>query len=76
MPTVTFYHNGEPIEGDEVTVIEGGTLSIASTAVEHSGMYQCLAENESGSAFATWFLFIRAPSNIYFHNSMCIYTIH
>ena len=61
-PTVTFYHNGVLLEGDGVRVITGGTLSISSTEVEHTGMYQCVAENESGSAVATWFLIIRPTS--------------
>ena len=62
-PTITFYHNGIPLVGDDVVVIiEGGSLSITSTTVDHSGMYQCLAENESGSKVATWFLIFREAS--------------
>ena len=67
-PTITFYHNGIPLVGDDVLVIiEGGSLSITSTTVDHSGMYQCLAENESGSAVATWFLIFREASMYLYH---------
>ena len=62
-PTITWYFNGELLKGDDQRMIDGGTLTIPSTAVEHSGMYQCVAENESGAAVASWTLQVREPGN-------------
>ena len=62
LPIVTWYFNGELLEGDDQRMIAGDTLTIPSTAVEHSGMYQCVAENEFGvSAVESWTLQVRAP---------------
>jgi hypothetical protein len=62
LPTVTWYFNGDLLEGDDERMIAGDTLTIPSTAVGHSGMYQCVAENEFGvSAVESWTLQVRAP---------------
>ena len=61
-PTITFYYNGEPLESGGGIEINGGTITITSTTLAHRGMYQCAAENESGSAERNWFLIIREPS--------------
>jgi hypothetical protein len=60
-PTITFYHNGESLEDGDGVEINGGTLTISPTAEAHSGVYQCLADNPSGSASASWYLIVRDP---------------
>ena len=64
MPTVTFYHNGVLLQESDQVVIDRGTLTISSAGVEHSGMYQCVVDNESGTAVATWLFLVRAPGNM------------
>ena len=65
LPTVTWYFNGDLLEEDDERMIAGDTLTIPSTAVEHSGMYQCVAENEFGvSAVESWTLQVRAPGTV------------
>ena len=57
---LSFYHNGEKLEdGVNGVQISGGTLTIASTTTDHTGMYQCIAENDSGSDGTSWFLIVR-----------------
>ena len=58
IPTLEWYFNGTMIEGDE---IDGQRLTISSPVEEDSGMYQCFAENESGTVFASWTLQVRDP---------------
>ena len=43
-PTVTWYHDGEPVRADYTHVIEAdGSLAISSTELKHSGVYKtCL----------------------------------
>ena len=66
LPTVTWYFNGDLLEEDDERMIAGDTLTIPSTAVDHSGMYQCVAENEFGvSAVESWTLQVRAPGTVY-----------
>ena len=60
-PDITWFFNGEQLEGDERRMIDGGTLTIPSSMPEDSGMYQCLAENPSGSQSASWTAQIRNP---------------
>ena len=49
-PTVTWYHNGEPIEEDYAHEIEAdGSLILPSVEVDHSGIYKALVTNENGS---------------------------
>ena len=58
-----FYHNGVKLEnGVNGVQISGGSLTIASTTTDHTGMYQCIAENDSGSDGTSWFLIVRNPS--------------
>ena len=60
-PDITFYHNGVKLEAGDGVVIAGGTLTITSTATKNLGMYQCIAENDSGSDGTSWFLVVRDP---------------
>ena len=49
-PTVTWYHNGEPIRADYAREIESdGSLTIPSTELKHSGVYVAVATNIHGS---------------------------
>ena len=62
-PTIKFYHNGNELTGDMDGVeINGGTLTIESTNPGHSGMYQCIVENNSGSDGFSWYLIVRDAS--------------
>ena len=45
-PTVTWYHNGEPVEEDYAREIESdGSLAIPSTELKHSGVYKLVVDN-------------------------------
>ena len=60
-PSITWYHNGLPLASNgDVTVI-GGVVTIPSTLVEHSGMYQCFAINKISNVYESWTLQVRAP---------------
>ena len=49
-PTVTWYHNGEPVRADYAREIESdGSLAIPSAELKHSGVYKAVAENKHGS---------------------------
>ena len=49
-PTVTWYHDGEPVKADYAHEIEAdGSLAIPSTELEHSGVYKAVATNLHGS---------------------------
>ena len=49
-PTVTWYHDGEPVREDYACEIESdGSLTIPSTELKHSGVYKAVAANEYGS---------------------------
>jgi hypothetical protein len=49
-PTVTWYHDGEPIRADYAREIESdGSLTIPSTELKHSGVYKAVAANTHGS---------------------------
>ena len=49
-PTVTWYHDGEPVRADYAREIESdGSLTIPSTELEHSGVYKAVATNSHGS---------------------------
>ena len=60
-PTVTWYHNGGNPPG--VTSVSGNinTLTISSSVVGNTGMYQCTAENGAGKVQASWALQVRTP---------------
>ena len=65
IPTVTWYRNGGNPPG--VTSVNGtnrniNTLTISSSVVGDTGMYQCIAENLVGKVQASWALQVRAPS--------------
>ena len=48
-PTVTWYHNGEPVRADYAHEIEAdGSLAIPSTELQHSGVYKAVATNQHG----------------------------
>ena len=49
-PTVTWYHDGEPVKGDYAREIEeDGSLAIPSTELKHSGVYKAVVANQHGS---------------------------
>ena len=49
-PTVTWYHDGEPVKGDYAREIEeDGSLAIPSTELKHSGVYKAVVPNQHGS---------------------------
>ena len=48
-PTVTWYHNGEPVEEDYAREIESdGSLTIPSAELKHSGVYKAVVDNSQG----------------------------
>ena len=62
-PTTKFYHNGNELTDDMDGVeISDSTLTIESTNPDHSGMYQCIVENNSGSDGFSWYLIVRDAS--------------
>ena len=62
-PAIKFYHNGSELTSDMDGVeISDGTLTIESTNPGHSGMYQCIVENNSGSDGFSWYLIVRDAS--------------
>ena len=49
-PTVTWYHDGEPVRADYAREIEAdGSLAIPSTELKHSGVYKAVVANQHGS---------------------------
>ena len=49
-PTVTWYHDGEPVRVDYAREIEAdGSLAIPSAELKHSGVYKAVAANQHGS---------------------------
>ena len=49
-PTVTWYHDGEPVRADYAREIEAdGSLAIPSTELKHSGVYKATVANQHGS---------------------------
>ena len=59
-PTVTWYHNGEPIEEDYAHEIEAdGSLVLPSVELNHSGIYKAMVANENGSVQREMKLMVR-----------------
>ena len=49
-PTMTWYHDGEPVKADYACEIEAdGSLAIPSTELQHSGVYKAVVANQHGS---------------------------
>ena len=49
-PTVTWYHDGEPVTADYAREIEAdGSLAIPSAELKHSGVYKAVVANQHGS---------------------------
>ena len=49
-PTVTWYHDGEPVRADYAHEIEAdGSLAIPSMELKHSGVYKAMVANQHGS---------------------------
>ena len=49
-PTVTWYHDGQPVRADYAREIEAdGSLTIPSTELKHSGVYKAVVANQHGS---------------------------
>ena len=62
-PNVIWYYNGEALRsGNGVVVSDDGSLLISSLQVNHSGIYQCVAENRFGEDRRTWILEVREGS--------------
>jgi len=57
-PEISWYRNTEPLSiqiGSRFEILEDGSLTIKSVAVEDAGMFQCLAKNEAGEqSMYTW----------------------
>ena len=64
LPNITFYFNGVVISHGHGVTIVGNTLSIPSPQVSHSGIYQCIVNNEFGDDQQAWLLEIRQPSTV------------
>ena len=62
IPVVSVYFNGQPIYTQAGASIANGTLTILSPQVFHSGIYQCIVNNEFGDDQQAWLLEIRQPS--------------
>ena len=48
---ISWYRNTEPLSmqiGSRFDILDDGSLTIKSVAVEDAGMFQCLAKNEAG----------------------------
>ena len=49
-PTVTWYHDGEPVRTDYAREIKvDGSLAIPSAELKHSGIYKAVVANQHGS---------------------------
>ena len=62
LPDVSFYFNGAPILLGSGVTINDNTLTIPTPQVFHSGVYQCIINNEVGDDQLAWLLEIREPS--------------
>ena len=85
LPTLTWYFNGELLEGDDERMINEYTLTIPSPTVEHSGMYQYFAANDNGAEYMSWTMQVREPGRHLSPSSpllqchsieMCVITTH
>ena len=61
-PTVTWYFNGAQRNPGDGILISGDNFTISTLAVEHTGMYQCFANNVVGRTQHSWVLQVREPS--------------
>ncbi|XP_047437898.1 contactin-4 [Mugil cephalus] len=52
-PTYRWLKNGEPLTSEGRIHVEAGRLTISKISLLDSGMYQCVAENEQGSVYAS-----------------------
>uniref|UniRef100_A0A673CAA7 Contactin 4 n=1 Tax=Sphaeramia orbicularis TaxID=375764 RepID=A0A673CAA7_9TELE len=52
-PTYRWLKNGLPLTAQGRILVDSGTLSISRISLSDSGMYQCVAENEHGSVYAS-----------------------
>uniref|UniRef100_A0AAX7SSA7 Contactin-2 n=1 Tax=Astatotilapia calliptera TaxID=8154 RepID=A0AAX7SSA7_ASTCA len=53
MPTYRWLKNGQSLKAEERIHLEAGRLTIPKISLSDSGMYQCVAENEHGSVYAS-----------------------
>ena len=60
-PSITWYHNGLPLDSSSDVIVTGSVVTIASVLVEHSSMYQCFAKNEISYVFKSWHLQVHKP---------------
>ena len=56
-----WYYNGLPLVSSSNMIVGGSVVTILYASVEHSGMYQCFAENENSIVFNSWTLQVRKP---------------
>ncbi|XP_014830568.1 PREDICTED: contactin-4-like, partial [Poecilia mexicana] len=52
-PKYRWLKNGQPLTARERVHVEAGRLTISTIRLSDSGMYQCVAENEYGSLYAS-----------------------
>ncbi|KAM4587784.1 contactin-4 isoform 1-T1 [Odontesthes bonariensis] len=52
-PTYRWLKNGQPLTATGRVHVEAGRLTISKITLSDSGMYQCVAENEFGSVYAS-----------------------
>ncbi|XP_025763270.1 contactin-4 isoform X1 [Oreochromis niloticus] len=52
-PTYRWLKNGQSLKAEERIHLEAGRLTIPKISLSDSGMYQCVAENEHGSVYAS-----------------------
>ncbi|CAG5984343.1 unnamed protein product [Menidia menidia] len=52
-PTYRWLKNGQPVTETRRVRVEAGRLTISKISLSDSGMYQCVAENEFGSVYAS-----------------------
>ena len=61
LPNITFYFNGAGISSGNDVIVIGNTLTIPSPQVNHSGIYQCIVNNDFGDSQIAWLVEIREP---------------
>ena len=69
-PSITWYYNGLPLVNSGTVTIAGNILTIAFALVEHSGMYQCFADNKINNVYKSWTMQVGEPG-VY----ICVYRL-
>ncbi|KRY56600.1 Neogenin -like protein [Trichinella britovi] len=78
-PAVTWLKNGEIIKSSEYFIISGSQLKIAGLVKNDQGVYQCMADNDVGSAQASAILLVEEIGNsfliFFFVFLICVFQI-